>query len=93
MPKDEFDPEDPHALVGVAVPVEDGAAAQEALVRAFVEEYVRFGFEEERLLAVFRNPFYAGAHAFLRARGEEPVRALVREALARWRPRATGGSR
>ncbi|HET6204167.1 MAG TPA: hypothetical protein VFI25_15355 [Planctomycetota bacterium] len=37
-------------------------------------------------MAVFRTPFYAGAHAILRRRGEEGVRSLVREAMARYRP-------
>ena len=86
MPKDEFDPEDPHALVGVAVPVADAVAAEEAIARGLVEEFVRLGFDEARVMAIFRTPFYAGAHAILLRRGEEGVRALVREARALYRP-------
>ena len=93
MPKDEYDPEDPHALVGVCVPVKDGEAAKEAFARGLVEEFVRLGFDEERLIAVFRTPFYAGGHAILAERGEAYVRGLAREAIARFRPLAAGGNR
>jgi hypothetical protein len=70
-------------LVGVALPA--GRAAQVEMVRVFAEEYARMGFDEERILGLFRRPFYAGAHNALRALGEEAVRALVSEAAAPWR--------
>lgn len=86
MPKDEIDPEDPHALVGVAVPTADPDAAEAALARGLVEEFVRLGFDEDRVAAMFSTPFFAGAHRILERRGEAYVRALAREAVARFRP-------
>jgi hypothetical protein len=88
MPKDEIDPDDPHALVGVAVPVDDLEAARDALARGLVEEFVRFGYDAESVLALFKTPFYAGAHEVLRLRGEAYVRALAEEAVLRYRPRS-----
>jgi hypothetical protein len=87
MPKNEIDPEDPHALIGVAVPVDDLEAARDALARGLVEEFVRFGYDVEAVLALFKTPFYAGAHQVLRLRGEAYVRALAEEAVLRYRPR------
>ncbi len=82
-----FAPDDPLELVGVEVPADDGALDE--MARTFVEEYLREGWDERRLLALFRNPFYRAPHLIYRARGEAYVRALVTEVLSRWgRPAA-----
>ncbi len=80
------EPEDPMALVGVALPRGDA----DLMAACLVDEYVRLGLSDERLLALFRSPFYAGAHAVYRARGEAYVKTLIAQARARWgRPRFT----
>lgn len=91
MPKDEWDPEDPHELVSVALPAPD-AAAQETLGRALIEEFVRLAYDEHEILTIFSSSFYAGAHAILEARGEDWVRARVRESMALYRPMALRGA-
>jgi hypothetical protein len=82
MPYDDPDPQDPMMLVGVTLPA--GRAAQVEMARVFAEEYARMGFDEERILGLFRRPFYAGAHRALRALGEDVVRAIVRESTGVW---------
>lgn len=82
MPKDEFVAEDPMELVGMVMPGAPGML--EAMAETFVEEYVRLGWDEERLLVLFRNPFFLGTHRVYRLRGEEYVRTLIRSVLARW---------
>ncbi|MDR7544337.1 MAG: hypothetical protein QN120_08850 [Armatimonadota bacterium] len=77
-----FEPDDPMALVGV-VGDADAAAADE-MARCLVEEYLRAGWDEVRLLALFRNPFYRALHGIYRARGEEAVAALIAEVAASW---------
>ena len=77
-----FAPDDPMHLVGVALPAQGDALGE--MARCLVEEYLREGWEEERLLALFRNPFYRGPHLIYRARGEDFVRAVIAEARARW---------
>ena len=80
-----FEPDDPMALVAVGA---DGDPELQA--RCLVEEFVRLGTGDGQILAMFRSPFYAGAHALYRARGEAWVRAVIAEARARWgRPRFT----
>ncbi len=82
MPYDDPDPRDPMMLVGVALPAT--AEAQREMVYALAEEFARLGFDEERILALFRRPFYAGAHAAFRQLGEREVRRIVGETLAVW---------
>ena len=80
MPKDEFEDDDPMELVGVALPDGD----PEELAGAIVEEFIRMGLSNEELLALFRDPFYAGPHAIWRSRGDEYVRGLIHRGRERW---------
>jgi len=77
-----FAPDDPLTLVGVALPDSDGAL--EEMARTFVQEYLLQGWDERRLLALFRNPFYRAPHLVYRVCGEEYVRRLIAEVLAGW---------
>ncbi len=82
MPYDDPDPNDPNMLVGVEVPAEKGSELEMAYV--FAEEFARLGFSEQRLLALFHHPFYAGANRALKVLGEDKIRAVIRETLAVW---------
>lgn len=82
MPYDDPDPQDPMMLVGVALPA--GRDSQVEMARVFAEEYARMGFDEDRILGLFRRPFYAGAHNALRELGEDTIRAIVRDTTRVW---------
>ncbi len=82
MPKDEFVAEDPMALVGVVLPGEPGML--EAMAESIVEEYVRLGWDELRLFALFVNPMFMATHRIYRQKGEAYVRALIRRVQGRW---------
>jgi hypothetical protein len=82
MPKDEFVAEDPMELVGVVMPGEPGML--EAMAECLVEEYIRLGWDEERLMALFASPLYMATHRIYRAQGEEYVRTLIRRLQAQW---------
>lgn len=77
------EPDDPLELVGVPVPVDE--ATFDEMARTLIEEYVRDGWSDARLLALFRSPFYAGLHVAWRRRGEAWVRAELAACRARWR--------
>jgi len=83
MPKDEFVDEDPMELVGMVMPGEPGML--EAMAVAFVEEYVLLGWDEPRLMTLFVNPLFMATHRIYRQKGDEYVRALIRETCARFR--------
>ncbi|MFQ5639387.1 MAG: hypothetical protein ACE5IR_15490, partial [bacterium] len=60
MPYKEPDPTDPNMLVGVELPAT--AETTEEMAYVFAEEFVRMGFDKERIMKVFSRPFYAGSH-------------------------------
>lgn len=82
------EPDDPLALVGVAVPVDE--ATFDAMAEVFIDEFVRDGWSDDRLLSFFRSPFYAGLHVIWRRRGEAWVRDRIAAARARWRRSVDG---
>jgi hypothetical protein len=83
MPHGEPDPSDPFLLQGVEVRAEEGDVV--AMARAFAEEFAASGWDEPRLVAMFKAPFYAGPHLAWRQLGEARIRALVAEAVRPWR--------
>ena len=76
------EPDDPNILVGVQIPAGEGSETEMAYV--FAEEFARLGYSEERLLALFRHPFYAAANRALKILGEEAIQSIIRETLAVW---------
>jgi hypothetical protein len=82
MPRDEFDDDDPMELIGVVLPGEPGML--EAMAEAIVEEYVRLGWDEPRLFALFINPLFMATHRIYRQKGEAYVRELIRRVQVQW---------
>ena len=82
MPYGEPDPEDPNVLVGVMLPGQPDSMREMAV--AFVEEFVALGFDEQRVMALFRRPFYSGAHQALKVLGEPEIRRIIQETLRVW---------
>ena len=85
MPKSEFDPEDPMEFVGVELPHQSENALRD-MALCFAEEFVRDGWDEEKIFGVFRNPFYKGPHLAWKQKGDEFIRSVIREAIHMWRP-------
>ena len=82
--------DDPMELVGVLLP--GGADAMREMACVFAEEFAKLGFDERRLLRLFRNPFYAGPYQAYRALGEPVIRGIVDECVRAWgRGRLTRG--
>jgi hypothetical protein len=82
MPHDDPGPDDPHILVGVALP--GGPEAARDMAAAIAEEFAAMGLGEEQIMGLFRNPFYAGAHRAMALLGATAVRRMVRESLDVW---------
>lgn len=82
MPKDEVDPEDPMELNGVALWTEEDT--QEAMAECFIVEFMRLGYDHNRIFALFGNPFYIGMHMVLENRGEAYVRRKIESLFAQW---------
>jgi hypothetical protein len=71
--------DDPYALVGHGVPVEDGVDAAGDMALCFVEEYAMMGFPRSMVAGIFRNPYYQGPHGVFCLRGEEFVTRILDE--------------
>ena len=82
MPYDDPDPQDPMLLVGVGL--EAGPEAQRDMAYAFAEEFARLGYNDSQILALFINPFYAGAHGACRELGRDQVQSIIAETVAVW---------
>lgn len=78
----EFEDEDPMALVGMVMPGEAGQL--EAMAECLVEEYVRLGWDEPRLMVLFQNPMFLATHRIYRHKGEQYVRELIRQTCKKW---------
>jgi len=84
MPHDDPEPDDPHLLVGVSLPGDEAATRE--MAAAFADEFAQMGFDRDRLLRLFSNPFYTGAHAARELLGDVEITRIVVESL-----RAYGG--
>ena len=82
MPHNDPDPEDPMALVGMVLPGEPGQL--EAMAECIVNEYVRLGWNEPRLMTLFASPMFLATHRIYRQKGEDYVRDLIRKMCAKW---------
>lgn len=82
MAEKEFEDEDPMDLVGMVMPGEPGQL--EAMAECFVEEYVRLGWDEPRLMTLFTHPMFMATHRIYRQKGEEYVRSLINRTQAKW---------
>ena len=77
MADKQFERDDPFEMVGVALPQEMDDEALTEMACCFVEELARMGYQGEKLMRLFRDPFYKGPHSVYRAKGEGFVQALV----------------
>ena len=59
------------------VPGEPGRDHIAEMAEAFMIEFKRLRWTDEAILAMFRNPFYAGPHYVYRERGEEYVVQMI----------------
>lgn len=85
MPKHEFDPEDPMELVGVELSTQSEEQLCD-MALSFAEEFVRDGWDEERLFRIFQNPFYQGPYLVWKQTSDEFVRSVIEQAIHLWRP-------
>ena len=90
MPQEEFVREDPMGLVGMVLPGEPGQL--EAMAECFVEEYVRMGWDERRLMTLFTSPMFLATYRIYRQKGEGYVRELIRRMCTKWGGRVTAVS-
>ena len=82
MPYDDPDPQDPQELVGVELPGNERVTRE--MAEAFADEFAQLGHTRAQILALFRAPFYAGAHQAWELLGEDAIARIVDESLSVW---------
>ena len=82
MPYKDPDATDPMMFVGVEAP--GGPEATRDMAYAFAEEFARLGHSEEKVLDLFRTPFYRAAHNAYVALGDLEIQKIVRECISIW---------
>ncbi len=75
----EFDADDPMALVPAVMDVPMDEASYRQMAETFVEEYMLLGYSDEKIVGLFRNPFYRATHEILKTKGEAYVMDLIEE--------------
>ncbi|MCP5114340.1 MAG: hypothetical protein GY953_26210 [bacterium] len=79
------EPDDPMALMGVAMPTgPEGDEAMATMAESLADEFLRMGYSQQQVMQMFRDPFFRMTHAIWRAWGEEKVRAVVKSVARRW---------
>ena len=86
MAEKEFEGDDPMEFVAMRFPAPPGVDMDAAMARCFIEEYAMLGMPRNRILAMFRSPSFAGAHAVFAARGEAFIAELVEQVFGPARP-------
>ena len=79
-----FELEDPFTLVGVGLAEDPSDEALTDMAWAVVEEYIRLGWTEQRLMTLFVNPTFLATHRIYRLKGKEYVHELIRKTCAKW---------
>ncbi len=83
MPYDDPDATDPMTLHGVVVETQNDNAMRE-MAECFVEEYIRSGFDADRILRMFKTQGYAGPFLAYQTIGEEVIQSIIVEMFALW---------
>lgn len=68
-------------LTGMVIPMspEDADQAEREMARCFMEEYALLGYDDDSILALFRDPFYQFPHRLYRQKGEAVITRWLRE--------------
>jgi hypothetical protein len=82
MPYHEPEFDDPQELVGIELPGDETVTRE--MAEAFADEFARLGFSRVQILALFRAPYYAGAHQAWQLLGGDEIARIVDDSLRVW---------
>lgn len=91
MPYDDPDPSDPMTLQGIAIETDDPNVQRE-MAECYIEEYLRMGYDRDRVLAIFRMPQYVGPAMAYEALGREVIERMLDDLVAVWGGRRDPGT-
>ncbi len=83
MPYDDPDATDPMMLHGVVVETQDDNAMCD-MAECFIEEYIRSGFDADRIMKMFKTQGYAGPFLAYQTLGQDAIRRIIDELMPLW---------
>jgi hypothetical protein len=75
MPYEDPDATDPMLLNAVGIETAEDRTRE--MAACFIEEFLRMGFDADRMLHLFRTKGYAGPHLAYRKLGEPAIQAMI----------------
>ncbi len=72
--------EDPFELVAIRC---SGGNLDET-VKIIIEEYIKLGFDESRILWLFKNPFFKYTNDIYKLKGENYIKKSIEEVKNKW---------
>jgi hypothetical protein len=87
MPYGDPDATDPMTLHGVIVETKNDEAMRD-MAACFVEEYIRSGFDADRILKMFKTQGYAGPFLAYQTLGESAIGRIIHDLMTLWGGRA-----
>ena len=85
MAHKEYEADDPMEMIGIQFPHQSEKELRD-MALCFAEEFVREGLDQEKLLKMFKNPFYQGPYMVWEQKGDVFVQSVIDEAIKMWRP-------
>lgn len=85
MARKESEADDPIEMIGIQLPNQTEEQLRD-MALCFAEEFVREGWSKEKLIKMFKNPFYQGPYMVWRQKGDEYVESVINDAEKMWRP-------
>ncbi|MCA9404997.1 MAG: hypothetical protein KC684_00535 [Candidatus Omnitrophica bacterium] len=85
MARKESEADDPIEMIGIQLPNQTEEQLRD-MALCFAEEFVREGWSEEKLVKMFKNPFYQGPYMVWKQKGDAYVKSVIKDAVNMWRP-------
>ncbi len=78
--KKHFEEDDPFELVGIRC---SGGNLDET-IHMIIEEYIKLGFDENRILWLFKNPFFKFTNDIYKVKGENYIKESIEKVKKKW---------
>jgi hypothetical protein len=77
--------DDPVEMIGIQLSHQTEEQLRD-MALCFAEEFVRGGWSAEKLMKIFKNPFYQGPYMVWKQKGDDYVQSVINDAIKMWRP-------
>ncbi|MFN7182055.1 MAG: hypothetical protein ACK4NF_05205 [Planctomycetota bacterium] len=76
----QFEEDDPMELVGVEYTLHNF----DTVIEGIIEEYIKLGFDENKIIWLFKNPFFKMTNSIYKQKGEQYIKRVIERIKKRW---------